>query len=152
MDWAEAHRICLRVARHYASDSTEAEDVAQDAMVRAWRRRSSLRRGRRLREWLAAIARNEAFRHRSRRRPEPVATRETDVGAEDERMLTAGERADVAAALAQLRKSDRLLLELRYAEDLTQAAIARLLQLPEGTVKVRLHRARARFRDVYDSA
>ena len=38
---------------------------------------------------------------------------------------------------------------MRYTEDLTQAAIAEKLGIPEGTVKVRLHRARARLKRVY---
>lgn len=123
--------------------------MAQDAVIRAWRRLTTLRVDQRRREWLASIARNEAFRHRSRRRPELLATVEPDDGTDDIRVLTAAERADVNAALARLATPDRLLLQLRYAEDLTQAAIATLLQLPEGTVKVRLHRARSRFREVY---
>jgi RNA polymerase sigma-70 factor, ECF subfamily len=151
MDWAEAHRVCLRVARHYSGDPTEAEDVAQDAVLRAWRRRTGLRRDLRRREWLAAIARNEAFRHRSRRRPASVVIDGADEAEADEAVLTTPLRVDVHAALARLTAPDRLLLQLRYAEDLTQTAIAALLQLPEGTVKVRLHRARARFRQAYDA-
>ena len=42
-----------------------------------------------------------------------------------------------------------MLLRLRYNEDLTQAAIARRLGIPEGTVKVRLHRVRAKLRRAY---
>jgi RNA polymerase sigma-70 factor (ECF subfamily) len=41
---------------------------------------------------------------------------------------------------------------MRYAEDLTQGAIARRLGIPEGTVKVRLHRARAKLRLLYAGA
>ncbi len=44
---------------------------------------------------------------------------------------------------------ERELLEMRYQEDLTQAAIADKLGIPEGTVKVRLHRARNKLRRAY---
>jgi RNA polymerase sigma-70 factor (ECF subfamily) len=74
-----------------------------------------------------------------------------DGGEEDEEVVATVERADLHAALGQLNERDRQLLELRYGEDLTQAAIARRLGLPEGTVKVRLHRARDKLRRVYIS-
>jgi RNA polymerase sigma-70 factor, ECF subfamily len=67
-------------------------------------------------------------------------------------VLAAVELADLHAALRELSERDRLLLELRYEEDLTQAAIARRLGIPEGTVKVRLHRARAKLRLLYVGA
>ena len=61
-------------------------------------------------------------------------------------MLATVERADLHAALRCLDQRDRRLLMLRYEEDMTQAAIARLLEIPEGTVKVQLHRARDKLR------
>lgn len=61
-------------------------------------------------------------------------------------MVATVERADLHAALKRLDEKDRRLLALRYDEDLTQAAIARRLGIPEGTVKVRLHRVRAKLR------
>jgi RNA polymerase sigma factor (sigma-70 family) len=59
------------------------------------------------------------------------------------------ERADLHAALGSLSERDRGLLEMRYREDLTQGAIAARLGIPEGTVKVRLFRARARLRRAF---
>lgn len=134
------------MAYHYASNPNEAEDIAQDALLRAWRRRSTLRDGARRKEWLGTIVRNEAFRQHSRVRPDPVDTAEDPEGAEDEQILSTVERADLHAALKRLSERDRKLIELRYEEDLTQEAIARRLGLPDGTVKVRLHRLRSRLR------
>ena len=57
-------------------------------------------------------------------------------------MVATVKRADLQAALGRLSERERRLLEMRYEEDLTQAAIAARLGIPEGTVKVRLHRAR----------
>ena len=51
-----------------------------------------------------------------------------------------------AQALSVLGPEDRALLRLRYEEDLTQGQVAERLGIPEGTVKVRLHRVRARLR------
>jgi RNA polymerase sigma-70 factor, ECF subfamily len=144
-DWETARRLCLKVAHRYAHGS-DAEDIAQEALIRAWRHRASLRAGQRLGPWLATIARNEALRHRSRRRPEPIA----DVSggsADDAALLGLAERVDLESTLGTLADQDQLLLRLRYVDDMTQPAIASLLDLPEGTVKVRLHRARLKLRE-----
>jgi RNA polymerase sigma-70 factor (ECF subfamily) len=137
------------MAYRYASNPSEAEDIAQDALLRAWRRRSTLREADRRNQWLSTIVRNEAFRHHARVRPDPTSEIETYEGAEDAQVVATVERADLHAALKRLNESDRQLLELRYDEDLTQSAIARRLGIPEGTVKVRLHRARDKLRREY---
>jgi RNA polymerase sigma-70 factor (ECF subfamily) len=130
------------MAYRYASNPSEAEDIAQDALLRAWRRRSTLRDGARRKEWLGTIVRNEAFRQHARVRPDPVESLEGSEGAEDEEIVSTVERADLHAALKRLDDRDRQLIQLRYDEDLTQEAIARRLGIPDGTVKVRLHRVR----------
>ncbi|MCW2989083.1 MAG: sigma-70 family polymerase sigma factor [Solirubrobacterales bacterium] len=137
------------MAYRYASNPSEAEDIAQDALLRAWRRRSTLREADRRNQWLATIVRNEAFRLHARVRPDPTSQIETYEGAEDAQVVATVERADLHAALKRLNERDRQLLELRYGEDLTQSAIARRLGIPEGTVKVRLHRARDKLRRAY---
>ena len=137
------------MAYRYASNPSEAEDIAQDALLRAWRRRSTLREPDRRNQWLATIVRNEAFRQHARVRPDPTDTIETSEGAEDARVIATVELADLHPALKKLSEKDRDLLEMRYQEDLTQGAIARKLGIPEGTVKVRLHRARNKLRRAY---
>ncbi len=145
-DWDEVHRICLRFAFRYAKSRTEAEDIAQDSMVRAWRKRTTLRKSEARKSWLATIVRNEALREFARKRPAPTDTIEAWQGSDDERVLATVERADLHAALERLNKRDRQLVRLRYDEDLTQEAIAHRLGIPLGTVKVRLHRVRAKLR------
>jgi len=137
------------LAYRYASNPSEAEDIAQEALLRAWRRRSTLREPERRNQWLATIVRNEAFRVHARTRPDPIATIEAQEGEEDEQVVATVERADLHAALQQLNDRERRLLELRYTDDLTQAAIAHKLGIPENTIKVQLHRARNKLRRVY---
>lgn len=118
-------------------------------MLRAWRHRSSLRDCDRRNQWLATIVRNEAFRQHARVRPDPTSAIESQEGVEDQRVLATVEQADLHAALKRLNERDRELLEMRYSQDLSQAEIARKLGIPEGTAKIRLHRARDRLRRVY---
>src|SRR6185295_6585329 len=142
-EWGEAQRICLRLAYRYASNPSEAEDIAQEALLRAWRRRSTLRDAGSRKQWLSTIVRNEAFRHYSRPRPDPTDEIEQIESGDEELVVAAADRADLQAALE--------LLSVRYEEDLTQPAIAARLGIPEGTVKVQLHRARLKLRRAYVS-
>jgi RNA polymerase sigma-70 factor (ECF subfamily) len=145
--WGEMCATCLRLARRITRDSYAAEDVAQEAMLRAWRHRHNLREGDRRDQWLARIVRNEAARRHARAQPETVEQVDTAGGSEDPELASVSARLDVEVALAHLSSLDRDLLRLRYEEDLTQPAIATLLGVPEGTVKVRLHRARSKLFD-----
>ena len=145
-NWDEIHRTCIRFAFRYAKSQTEAEDIAQDALVRAWRKRDTLRDAGARTSWLATIVRNEALREFARKRPLPSDLIEAIHGTDDDRVLATVERADLHAALERLNKRDRQLVRLRYDEDMTQEAIAHRLGIPLGTVKVRLHRVRAKLR------
>lgn len=145
-DWDEVHKLCLSFAFRYAKNRVEAEDIAQDATLRAWRKRDSLRDSKARKSWLGTIVRNEALRQFARKRPAPSDTIEVAHGSDDERVLAMVERADLHAALDRLNQRDRQLVRLRYDEDMTQEAIAHRLGIPLGTVKVRLHRVRAKLR------
>jgi RNA polymerase sigma-70 factor, ECF subfamily len=137
------------LAFRYARNPSEAEDIAQEALLRAWRRRSTLREASSRKQWLSTIVRNEAFRHYSRPRPDPTDEVEQLEGHEDELVAATADRADIRAALEELSERERVLISLRYEEDMTQPAIARRLGIPEGTVKVQLHRARLKLRRAY---
>ncbi len=140
-DWEAARRECLAVARRIAPRPADAEDMAQEAVLRAWRMRRSCRSGDPA-AWLRRIAYRESLRALAR---DPhCATLDgiaepADPGSAVEALP---DRVDVDAALAGLAPLDRRLIVLRYGADMTQPGIAELLGMPEGTVKVRLHRAR----------
>lgn len=97
------------------------------------------------------ITRNEALRLRTR---DPCRHQQEfveDPADEDPRLAQVNERVDVGRALDDLSAEDRRLLELRYGYDLTQPRVAAQLGIPEGTVKVRLHRLRTRLRVVLEA-
>lgn len=149
LDWDRLARLCLREARRVAGPD-DAADVAQEALIRAWR---SLRGGavpEHTGAWLRTIVRREAMRLRSR---SSTATSLEEFGELSDR--TAANRldllplqVDVRRAVRSLTPQDRKLLALRYVDDLTQPAVASALGIPEGTAKVRLHRARGRLQQV----
>jgi RNA polymerase sigma-70 factor (ECF subfamily) len=101
---------------------------------------------------MLTITRNEALRRLARRKEMLLEEPGEQLGgawsADLERVPL---RLDVQRAMAKLSDADRQLLDLRYQEDLTQEAVAERLRIPEGTVKVRLHRLRHRLRETLQS-
>lgn len=115
--------------------------MAQEALIRAWRMRRSCRSADPS-AWVRQIARNESLRARARIPHHADLEQVPEAADEDDAVEGMPERLDVDAALRGLDPLDRRLLALRYEADMTQPKIAEVLGMPEGTVKVRLHRAR----------
>jgi RNA polymerase sigma-70 factor (ECF subfamily) len=153
--------VAFRTAMLITQDAAEAEEAAQDALVKAWRALGRFRAGEPLRPWLLAIVANEARNRRrgagrraglARRAMEaaawpggtPAAT--APVGPDD--LVLAGERrAELLGALATLREEDRLVLGCRFLLELGEAETAAALGVRPGTVKSRTSRALARVRE-----
>jgi RNA polymerase sigma-70 factor, ECF subfamily len=144
-DWARLRTRCYREAARVLPRA-DAEEAVQEAMVRAWLGRSRCRSPDEPLPWLLEITRNEARRLARRESQRSGLELFDSAPFEDERLAGAAARLTVEQALLRLAERDRRLLRLRYSEDLTQVEVARLLGVPEGTVKVRLHRARRRLR------
>jgi RNA polymerase sigma-70 factor (ECF subfamily) len=115
--------------------------MAQEALIRAWRMRRSCRSADPS-AWVRQIARNESLRARARTPRHADLEQVAETAEEDNAVEGMPERLDVGAALRGLDPLDRRLLALRYEADMTQSRIAELLDMPDGTVKVRLYRAR----------
>ena len=148
--WREACEFSLRRARRLAP-AAEAEDVSQEALLRAWRNVANLHQDSSFEAWLGTIVANEASRNHQRSRP-TLPLVDIDEAVEDPHLNEVESRADVERAMAVLDGHDQLIVRLRYERDLTQHAIAELLEMPEGTVKVRLHRARGKIRQALSSS
>jgi RNA polymerase sigma-70 factor, ECF subfamily len=132
----------------------EAEEAVQEALVRAWTRRHACRSAEAPLGWMLQITRNESRRLLARRARRVLAT-DSDPAPraserEDDEFASAMTRLAVEEAFALLGDGDKRVLRLRYADDLTQADVARRLGVPEGTAKVRLHRARGRLRTLLE--
>ena len=150
-DWEEIRTRCLREAKRMLTCERDAEEAVQEAMLRAWRSRAKQREQGGELGWALQITRNEVLRSISRRRRRPELATDTvtlpEPGSGDEAIVAVLDAVDVRAALGELAAEDAMLLRLRYERDLTQPRVAELAGLPEGTVKVRLHRLRGRLRE-----
>jgi RNA polymerase sigma-70 factor (ECF subfamily) len=151
-DWTALTTSCLREARRLLDSEQDAQEAAQDALLRAWRGRADQRRHGSETCWVRQIARNEALRHLARRaRTQDLYTEAPgellDAVSSGQDVSQLAEILDLREAIAELAPRDALLLRLRYEQDLTQPRLARLAGMPEGTVKIRLHRIRGRLRE-----
>jgi RNA polymerase sigma-70 factor (ECF subfamily) len=142
----ESSRLAFRVAYGVLRNRQDAEDVAQEALVRAYRKLPSLRDRERFRAWLVRISWRLAIDHRrsgKRRELREQAALETagDPTAED--MAAASEFGErLWRAIDALPEPLRIVTVLAGIEGHKMGEIAALLELPEGTVKSRLHIAR----------
>jgi RNA polymerase sigma-70 factor, ECF subfamily len=146
-DWGVLRTSCLSEARRFLRDPFEAEDAAQEALVRAWRQRDRCRDQSEPAPWMRSIARNEALRLLARRPAVRFSELppEWSAGGTTEPAEALVERLSVTQALARLGPDDRELVTLRYVLDLPQPEIARRLGVAEATVRVRMHRIRKRL-------
>ena len=136
------YRAVLAVVR----TPEDAQDVVQEASVRAWRQLRDLREPDRWAAWYRRIAVRQALDRAGRLARERV--REVVLDGQDmahDPTAAWTERAAVDAALKKLTSDERLLLGLRYGSDLEIPDIAAALESPLGTAKSRLHRALARL-------
>ena len=143
----------VRLAAHVLRSSSEAEDVAQEAFIRAFRNLRSFRGESRFYTWLYHIVVRVCLDRRKRawwqREVQPDLSRAEEwavfTGATDNRVL-------VEALLDRLTPPMRAALVLRELEGLAYEEIAVVLEIPVGTVRSRLNSARAQFRTLWEAA
>lgn len=131
----------------------DAEEVVQDAFVKAYFALARFRAGSPFRPWLLTIVANEARNRRVSAGRHPLLQLDElmsdHIAGEDapETTVIAGERAhELVACLNGLRPDDRTILTYRYFLELSEAEIAAALNIARGTVKSRLSRALGRAR------
>ncbi len=151
-------RLVYKVARRVLDNEDDAEDVAQEVMLRVVRKLDSFRGECRLATWLYRVTRNtalmhrwRAIRHRERERNVPlVALEREDPRANacpTQRLLDSEMRELIEIASSRLRKIYREVYRLADIEERSYAEIGEMLQLGVPTVKSRLHRARSMIRE-----
>jgi RNA polymerase sigma-70 factor (ECF subfamily) len=142
-DWARLRALALRETTAILGAGPRAEDATQEALLRAFRKADQCR-GVRPDPWVRRIARAEARRSAVRPTASSLAASEAST---DDSTSASHARVDARRALASLGAEQRRAVFLRYWLDMTQPQVAQALGVPEGTVKIRLHRARMSARN-----
>jgi RNA polymerase sigma-70 factor (ECF subfamily) len=141
------YALCLRMLRH----RQDAEDAAQESLVRMCRHLASWDGSRELLPWVLAICANRcrtALEKRSRR---PVPAVSLPEAADRPQETESDLREELNRALETLREDHRLCFVLFYEQELSVMQIGETLEVPEGTVKTWLHRARKQLAECLKS-
>jgi len=162
------HKVVKLVMR-YVRDAAEAEDIAQEAFIKAYRALPRFRGDSAFYTWLYRIAINTAKNTLAARGRSPIEydldgpdgeeshemqARMKDTATPEALALTEEIRNTVTAAIDRLPEDLRTAIQLRELEGLSYEEIAARMQCPVGTVRSRIFRAReaidARLREVFD--
>lgn len=138
-DWVGPHVGAMtRLAARFAPGA-DRDDVVQESLVRAWRKRSTYdeRRGS-AQAWLLAIVADQC--RKARRQLRPVVTHE------DLPVIDAGYDVDLERGVSSLPERQRLAVSLHYFVGLSVRECAEVMACSEGTVKSTLYDARTRLR------
>lgn len=144
------HPPLMRFCFRYLPNQDEAEDVVQEVFLRVLKNDALPSN---FRAWVYRIARNrclDVIRNRRRQggdmeMPQPSRL-DADLTGCLTRLVRREQRAHLRQALAELPEAQREVLHLRYAEDLSRAEIAEVLDIPEPVVKSRLYEGMTRLR------
>ncbi len=145
-DWQALREACLRQTRAILGDGAAAEDAAQEALLRAWCKRSRCRAVEDPRGWVAAIARREALRLVTRRQEFVLADGDEPTG--DSLEESALRRLAIQEKVRGLSEIERQIVVRRFWEGMTCRETADALGMPEATVRVKLHRLRSRTKQL----
>jgi RNA polymerase sigma-70 factor (ECF subfamily) len=153
--------LVYTIAVRIVGDEDDAEDVAQETFLRAYRALPRFRGDSKFSSWLYRIATNRALTHLKRRRRR-APTVDIDAGPhveggalesagrdDPERLVLDDEfRRRVRAAVLELPEQYRVVVTLFYLEERSYKEVAATLGIPMGTLKTHLHRARALLREL----
>ena len=149
----DRHQLWLvKLLSHLLGGLSDAEDVAQDAFVRAFLAIGDCTRPEGFRAWLRVIARRLAFNHR---RDTATRTKYHERATSLEQATDPGQAAGVEGrellerALSGISYAYREIMVLRFVEELSTKEVAAVLEIGESAAKMRLSRARAEFERVY---
>lgn len=133
--------------RRWSGDSQLADDLAQEAFVRAWKHLGRLESPGAFGGWLRQIALNVWLEHARRRNILLDELRDgDDAGAGEAAVADAGQAIDLERALGALRPPERVCIVLCLREGMSHSEVARATGLPLGTVKSHVARGTAKLR------
>jgi RNA polymerase sigma-70 factor (ECF subfamily) len=150
--------LVYNLALRTLNDPHEAEDMAQEAFLRAWQSLPRFQGNSRFSTWLYRIVTNLCYNRLPRLKAELAAVEsDAEIELPDEhqavetKLLTAERRAHLHSAIDALPESYRLLITLRHLQGMAYAEIAEVTNMPLGSVKTGIFRARRTLRDALES-
>jgi RNA polymerase sigma-70 factor, ECF subfamily len=139
------------------ADRTQAEDLAQDVFLRIHRGLPHFRGEARLSTWIYRIVQHVCFETRGRQRPSVSLDQHFDdrrpmeVGGPDNAFADLELRDRLEKAMAKLPDQYRFLIAAHYLRGVQYEALAESLNIPLGTIKTHLYRAKRRLRELLDT-
>ena len=135
--------ICMGMLGH----SHDAEDVAQQTLLKGFTDIGQLRNGEQFGTWVSRIAKNNCinFIRREKRKKNSLSERSSDVQNDSK------DYSELQAALAKLPEQYRVALMLYYFEDRDSQMIAEILQISRSAVHARISRARKQLRELLEA-
>jgi len=133
--------VCHRILR----DRVEAEDMAQEAFMRAYDRLNTFDLGRDFAPWMRRVAANVCLNHLSSQKPTSELKEEQDADSSqrpDEQVEVKERSEQIRVALTSLPPHYRVVVELRHYQEMSYEEIATELNIPLSDVKSHLFRAR----------
>jgi len=147
-DWiVSTQKSLVRFCRQIVGDWSEAEDMAQEAYIRAWQKRGMFKGESSLLTWQMSIARRVCLDHlRRSKRTNMVLFEECEASTEQDIDLVI----DVQNALKKLDANDRILLYMRIGEEMTFDDISQVLGKSPVTCRKRFERVKKKFENTYN--
>lgn len=146
-----------RLAYHYCGQQSDAEDLVQELLLKLIHRVDEMERVEKLRPWLAKALYHLFIDRLRRQQRNPVDTQQPEQLEASQAQAGSGESAEklvlinnIEQALRQLSDEQRMLVVMHDVENYTLAELETILETPIGTLKSRLHRARAKLRRILD--
>lgn len=137
----EYQAMVFSIGRHYLGDRAMAEDLAQEVFLKLYRGLGGIKSTAHLKYWLRQVAVNRAIDYGRAKKIRPdVPLEEVPEPEADDSSADWFLWERLRLALTALLEKQRMMLVLRYQEDLTPAEIAKLLNVSENTVKSTLQR------------
>ena len=142
--------LTVRLSRR-CGDAGMVDEVLQDTFLAVWKGARRYAGQGEVGAWVWGIAIRRLLDHLRKRRPVPLARPESshssDAASAEDELLLAVEHGDLGGALGRLSPELRAVVQATVLDGLTTREAARLLDIPAGTVKTRMMRARAELRE-----
>ena len=144
----------FRLALRMCGNEADADEVAQEAFLSAWKALPNFRGDSRFSTWLYQLTSHAAIDLMRRKKRQIAAEDITEVSAPDpapgpqQQAEQSETRQAVRDAMAQLSPEYRQIVVLRFLQELSYEEIGAVLKLPPGTVKSRLNRAKSQLKDI----